>query len=56
MESTLISDGRITIPKALRVHLSLKPGDRLQFFVHPDGHVAMRPKLPAPRHKPQTLR
>lgn len=56
MESTLISNGRITIPKPLRVHLGLKPGDRLQFFVRPDGHVAMRQKLPPPRHKPRTLR
>jgi hypothetical protein len=25
----------------------LKPGDRVKFFVHPDGSVVLLPKLPA---------
>jgi len=48
MESAITSKGQATIPKAIREHLRLKPGDRVKFFVHPDGSVAILPKLPAP--------
>ena len=47
MESALTSKGQATIPKAVRQHLRLKPGDRVKFFVHPDGSVVLLPKLPA---------
>lgn len=47
MESTITSKGQATIPKAIREHLRLKPGDRVKFFVHPDGSVVILPKLPA---------
>jgi AbrB family looped-hinge helix DNA binding protein len=47
MESTITEKGQATIPKAIREHLRLKPGDRVKFFVHPDGSVALLPKLPA---------
>jgi antitoxin PrlF len=46
MESTLTSKCQATIPKAVREHLGLKPGDRIKFFVHPDGSVVLLPKLP----------
>jgi antitoxin PrlF len=46
MESALTSKGQATIPKAIREHLRLKPGDRVKFFVHPDGSVVILPKLP----------
>ena len=46
MESTLTSKGQATIPKAVREHLHLKPGDRVKFFLHPDGTVVLLPKLP----------
>ena len=46
MESTITSKGQATIPKPVRAHLGLKPGDRIKFFVHPDGSVVMLPKLP----------
>ena len=46
MESALTSKGQATIPKAIREHLQLKPGDRVKFFVHPDGTVVLLPKLP----------
>jgi len=46
MESTLTTKGQATIPKAIRDHLGLKPGDRVKFFVHPDGSVVLLPKLP----------
>jgi len=46
MESAITVKGQATIPKAIREHLRLKPGDRVKFFVHPDGSVALLPKLP----------
>jgi len=47
MESAITVKGQATIPKAIRNHLRLKPGDRVKFFVHPDGSVVLLPKLPA---------
>lgn len=47
MESAITVKGQATIPKAIREHLKLKPGDRVKFFVHPDGSVVLLPKLPA---------
>ena len=47
MESAITAKGQATIPKAIREHLRLKPGDRVKFFVHPDGSVVLLPKLPA---------
>lgn len=47
MESAITSKGQATIPKAIRDHLRLKPGDRVKFFLHPDGSVVLLPKLPA---------
>ena len=47
MESVINAKGRMTIPKAIRDHLRVKPGDRVKFFIRPDGSVVMLPKLPA---------
>jgi len=47
MESAITVKGQATIPKAIREHLRLKPGDRVKFFVHPDGSVVLLPKLRA---------
>ena len=47
MESAITVKGQATIPKAIRDHLGLRPGDRLKFFVHPDGSVVLLPKIPA---------
>ena len=46
METAITSKGQATIPKAVREHLHLRPGDRVRFFIHPDGGVALLPKLP----------
>lgn len=46
MESAITVKGQATIPKPIRDHLGLKPGDRVKFFVHPDGSVVLLPKLP----------
>jgi antitoxin PrlF len=48
MESAITVKGQATIPKAIRDYLRLKPGDRVKFFLHPDGSVVLLPKLPAP--------
>jgi antitoxin PrlF len=63
MDSAITSKGQATIPKAIREHLHLKPGDRVKFFLHPDGSVVLLPKLPAsalrgsvkPRRRPVTV-
>jgi AbrB family looped-hinge helix DNA binding protein len=47
MESAITVKGQATIPKAIREHLRLKPGDRVKFFVHRDGTVVLLPRLPA---------
>jgi antitoxin PrlF len=47
MESAITVKGQATIPKAIREHLRLKPGDRVKFFVHPDGSVVLLPKVHA---------
>ncbi len=46
MESALTVKGQTTIPKVIRDHLHLEPGDRIKFFVHPDGSVVILPKIP----------
>jgi AbrB family looped-hinge helix DNA binding protein len=47
MDSAITSKGQATIPKLIREHLGLKPGDRVKFFIHPDGSVVLLPKRPA---------
>ena len=48
MESAITTKGQATIPKSIREHLGLRPGDRLKFFLHPDGTVVLLPKAAAP--------
>jgi antitoxin PrlF len=60
-ESRMTSKGQITVPKAVRVRLNLKPGDRVLFIVEEDGAVRMcaankdisslRGILPPPKRK-----
>jgi AbrB family looped-hinge helix DNA binding protein len=45
MESAITRKGQVTIPKAIRDHPQLKPGDRQKFFIHPNGSVVLLPKL-----------
>ena len=47
MESAITVKGQATIPKVVREHLGLKPGDRIKFFIHPDGTVVLLPRIPA---------
>ncbi len=46
MESAITVKGQATIPKAIREHLGLRSGDRVKFFVHPDGSVVLLPRIP----------
>jgi AbrB family looped-hinge helix DNA binding protein len=46
MESAITVKGQATIPKPIRDHLGLQPGDRVKFFLHPDGTVVLLPKRP----------
>jgi len=46
MESAITVKGKVTIPKAVRDYLRLKPGDRIKFFLHPDGAVVWHPQVP----------
>ena len=63
MESAITAKGQATIPKAIREYLGVKPGDRIKFFLHPNGSVVLLPKLPVsalrgivkPRQKPVTI-
>jgi antitoxin PrlF len=47
VESAITTKGQATIPKAIREHLGLKSGDRVKFFIHPDGSVVLLPKRSA---------
>ena len=47
MQAVITHKGQVTIPKAVREQLGLRPGDRVKFFMHPDGSGVLLPKLPA---------
>lgn len=38
----MTSKGQITVPKAVRLRLNLKPGDRVLFTFEDDGSVRLR--------------
>ena len=46
MDATLTRKGQATVPKAVREHLGVKPGDRIRYFIHPDGTVVILPIRP----------
>ena len=43
--STMTSRGQTVIPKAIREHLGLHPGDGIDFVVGDDGGVLVRPAV-----------
>lgn len=62
--ATITTKGQATIPKEIRTHLHLQPGDRLEFIIDEDGRVLVMPAtidaadlagiLPAPRRPVST--
>jgi antitoxin PrlF len=38
-KSTITTKGQTTVPKEVRDHLGLKPGDMIEFVIQPDGAV-----------------
>lgn len=41
--SHLTSKGQTTIPKRVREHLHLSPGDKIDFVIESDGRVVLKP-------------
>jgi antitoxin PrlF len=41
--ATITSKGQTTIPREIRDHLHLRPGDRVDFIVEADGRVSIEP-------------
>lgn len=39
--TTVTSKGQVTIPKAVRVRLGIKPGSAVDFQLDPDGRVVL---------------
>jgi antitoxin PrlF len=46
VKSTVTKKGQVTIPKAVRQHLGVKPGDRVKFFVMRNGTVILSRVVP----------
>jgi antitoxin PrlF len=42
--ATMTSKGQITVPKEIREHLRVEPGDRLSFHIGGDGEVVVEPE------------
>jgi len=42
--STVSSRGQTTIPVDIQRLLKVKPGDKIQYFIEPDGRVSLLPK------------
>lgn len=40
--STLTAKGQTTVPQEIREHLGLKPGDKIDYEIAPDGSVRLR--------------
>ena len=45
MSTKLTSKGQVTIPKAVREHLGLRPGDEIE-FVEQDGSFRVEKRVP----------
>ena len=43
--STITAKGQTTIPKAIREHLGVDVGDRVDFVIQPDGTIVVEPAV-----------
>ena len=43
MQTTITSKGQVTVPKAIREHLHLRPGDKLDFLLDEKGGLRVEP-------------
>jgi antitoxin PrlF len=43
--STLTGKGQTTIPKKIRNHLKIQPGDRIDFVIERGGKVVLEPAI-----------
>lgn len=46
MATTLTSKSQVTVPKPIREHLRLGPGDQVEFRIVADGSVRVEPVTP----------
>jgi len=49
MAATVTAKGQITIPKAVREALGVKPGSKVDFKALDDGHIAIVKQGPKPK-------
>ena len=49
MPATVTAKGQITIPKAVREALGVKPGSKVDFKALDDGHIAIVKQGPKPK-------
>lgn len=54
--TTMTTKGQVTIPKALREHLGLKPGSRVAFEIDEAGSVVLHAAVRRPKSRFAKLR
>lgn len=47
----MTSKGQVTIPKAIREHMGLKPGSKVEFEIGQTGDVVLRGEIKKPRKR-----
>ena len=52
MAYTLTTKSQVTLPKSIREHLNVAPGDAVDFRIVADGSVRVQPARAAPAAKP----
>ena len=55
MAYTLTTKSQVTLPKPIRDHLKVAPGDAVEFRIVADGSVRVQPVRPAPSKTPRAL-
>ena len=55
MAYTLTTKSQVTLPKPIRDHLKVLPGDAVEFRIVADGSVRVQPARPMPSKAPRAL-